>query len=424
MRRLLPLLLPLLLAVTATPLCAWGADPDLHPLAAALAPLRATPGANRDRDAGPELTPVKRLLREWIEPQLPPAFVPGPGGGYYNELSPEDLTRLGHRLSDALKAADLTCRPPGAPTWRCGGYPEKGDVDERGYVGEVRLRFIADRYLAVTTEVGVHCGNDQSLYLYEYMPQRRWRLVFQSEQDDYREGHYAPQIFTTVEVAPAHVAWNDPAPPPLVLTLDFSPWCQSNWRTIHTRLWRASPATVAPRPLLDRRDELYMGGDYVAAGRVTANDALIQFNGESLDEGTLVGTHVLHYAIGSGDRLTRIAPFALTPAGFVDEWLQTPWVEARQWLDPRAPLAGAQSVHRAVAGKLVETDEDGIGLRCRRDPDLWQVGWADQHFLVRWRPPYRFSLVDVRPKPFPACDRKVDMPDNIATLFPLQGSAP
>jgi len=417
----------LICLLTFAPIRAWSADADLRPLAAALAPLRVSPGANRQRDAGPELTSVKQTLRSWVEAQLPAARVEGPNGAYYNSPSPDDLRRLAYRLSDALAAAGLTCGIGGTPTWRCGGWPDKThpEEDERGSVGDVRLRMIADRYLAVTTEVGVLCGFDQSLYLYDLAPDHRgWRLVFQSEQDDYRDGHYAPQEFLSIDVSQPRVAWNQPAPPPLVLTLGYHPWCQSNWQMIYTRLWRASATTATPRLLLDRKDELYMGDDFVAAGRVTSSDALIEFNGRSLDEGALVGRHVLHYAIGPRDRLLRIAPFALNPASFVDEWLQTPWTEARRWLDPKALTTAAHQIHRAVGGHLAEADEDGPGRRCRRNPDLWQVGFADRHFLVRWRPPYRFTLVDVRAKPFPACDQTVDMTDDVGVVFPLQGEAP
>lgn len=330
-----PLRLALAILFLLAPAGVRAAEPDLQPLRAALAPLRTTQGVNRQRDAGPELTPVKHALRSWVEAQLPAARTEGPNGAFYNSPSPDDLRRLGYRLSDALVAAGLTCGVGGTPTRRCGGWPDKAhpDEDARGYIGNVRLRMIADRYLAVTTEVGVHCGYDQSLYLYDLTPDHRgWRLVFQSEQDDYRDGHYDPQVLLSVDVSQPRGAWNEPTPPPLVLTLGFSPWCQSNWQMIYTRLWRTSPTALAPKPLLDRKDELYIGDYFIAAGRVANSDALIEFNGRSLDEGTLVGRHVLHYAIGPSDRLTRIAPFAHNPTSFVDEWLQTPG---------RRPVAGS-----------------------------------------------------------------------------------
>jgi hypothetical protein len=89
-----------------------------------------------------------------------------------------------------------------------------------------------------------------------------------------------------------------------------------------------------------------------------------------------------------------------------------------------SPVAVARGALAKFDQISVDSDDDGIGLQRRCDPGLWQVGMADQHFPVRRRPPSRFTLADVRAKPFPGCDRKLDMPGNIATLFPLEGHAP
>ena len=40
--------------------------------------------------------------------------------------------------------------------------------------------------------------------------------------------------------------------------------------------------------------------------------------------------HVLHYVL-KGDSMTRVAPIALTPEDFVDEWRDLPWEKAKQW---------------------------------------------------------------------------------------------
>jgi len=73
-------------------------------------------------------------------------------------------------------------------------------------------------------------------------------------------------------------------------------------------------------------------------------------------------------------------------------------------------------------------------MHCPPTPDLWQVGvdFSDPptpigakpkgtYFLVRWRPPYKFTMVDVSDHPSPACteeDRAAD--DEYRTLFPVQ----
>ena len=70
-------------------------------------------------------------------------------------------------------------------------------------------------------------------------------------------------------------------------------------------------------------------------------------------------------------------------------------------------------------------------MHCPATPDLWQVGVDFSHpptpldaepkgtyFLVRWRPPYTFTMVQVSDRASPNCteeDRKVD--DEPHTLF-------
>ncbi len=56
---------------------AWSTDDDLTQVAHTLAHVRAVPGVNATRDAGPELTPVKQALRVWAERQLPSEPPPG-----------------------------------------------------------------------------------------------------------------------------------------------------------------------------------------------------------------------------------------------------------------------------------------------------------------------------------------------------------
>jgi hypothetical protein len=116
----------------------------------------------------------------------------------------------------------------------------------------------------------------------------------------------------------------------------------------------------------------------------------------------------------------RIAPLAVDPRDFVEEWLQAPWNEAaawserelRKWHQPPGVCTGI--FHYPVA-------------HCAGQPDVWQIAWERKDktgtdFLVRWRPPYRFSMVDVRGTPWPACkeEDRLEAPYPAGTLFPFQ----
>jgi hypothetical protein len=64
-------------------------------------------------------------------------------------------------------------------------------------------------------------------------------------------------------------------------------------------------------------------------------------------------------------------------------------------------------------------------MHCPGQPDLWQVkvvgligATSPTYFVVRWRPPYRFSMVDVRSTPWAMCTKPDPEADEPRTLFP------
>jgi hypothetical protein len=142
---------------------------------------------------------------------------------------------------------------------------------------------------------------------------------------------------------------------------------------------------------------------------------------------------VRHYQIGH-DQVKRIDPLALSPRDFVYEWLAHGWTEVAPWSES-AERSSMLEWHR----KLHEDFVTGIfiypTLHCPSTPDLWQVG-VDRsdpptrlgaepnggvYFLVRWRPPYTFRMVQINDRPSPQCtedDPKAD--DEHRTLFPPQ----
>ena len=428
MRRLQAFAILALLALAAP---AIAQSPDLATLTSQLAKVRTSHGVNQMRDAGPELTPVKQSLRTWVEQQLPPVPLATKDGIVY-PIGGESLTRLSGRLNQALDDARLTCGTWGAPGYRCNPKPG-ADESERGYVGETAVKsFGDDHYLMITTNVGIACGYDQSAYLYDQGADHHWRLLLSIEQNNYGKDDYRPENFLSIDVAaPPNPAIDDA---PLVTAIGFGPWCQSNWRSLNTRLWRATPATTTPHPLLDRDDGLYLGGDFIAGARVTDHDLLVQFDGNSIDSDLNNRQHVLHYAIGPSDTLTRISPVALDPGDFVEEWLTTPWLEASNWLSSHAERKVMSRIHAAYkSGTYGEFD--GPAKQCRNDPTLWQIAFtADSakpgaegrpnYFQVRWQAPYDFALVAAGPNPFPGCDKDVQPPATPPTLFPITGWTP
>ncbi len=61
-------------------------------------------------------------------------------------------------------------------------------------------------------------------------------------------------------------------------------------------------------------------------------------------------------------------------------------------------------------------------MHCPKSPDLWQVGVSqddepNKYFIVRWRPPYRFTMVETRDNPRPECTEEDPEADERKTLF-------
>jgi hypothetical protein len=411
----------------ALPVCAQ--TPDLSPLATQLEKIRNSHGINEERDAGPEFTPVKQALRAWVEQQLPP--VPGtnmPDGTTYS-LDADDLTSLSTRLTQALDAALLTCGRPASTTYRCAVADPTAFENDRGHLDEIRIASLDDRYLLVVTGVGMRCGFDQSAYIYEEGTDNHWRLLMAIEQDRYGKDEYKPQKFLSIETSPSTTPWNEASPLPLVNTLGYSPWCSSNRQSLYTKLWHASKNTTTPAALIDRDDSLYTADDFVAAAHLTNHDLLVEFTGASIDGDALVRRHVLHYRVGPGHAVERIAPAALDPQAFVEEWLTSPWAEASRWLSPAADRSAWARLHSAERQGDRFGEFDGPPKRCRLPNSLWQVtftkdsgrGTRPTYFKVQWLATYDFSLVAASTRPFRGCNETATPESTIGTLFPRQG---
>jgi hypothetical protein len=107
---------------------------------------------------------------------------------------------------------------------------------------------------------------------------------------------------------------------------------------------------------------------------------------------------VLHYKI-IANQPRRIAPVALTPQDFVDEWLHRPWSDARNW-----SRSGNQKTLHAVHTNLqrinrVETYYGPV-TRCSGDT-LWQVragigGIETRYFLIRETAPHDYLMAAAR----------------------------
>ena len=378
---------------------AFAADAQIDALSTSLLKLRLDPAHSAGpRGATPRMTVVKHRLRDWVESRLPALTERGDEGEFQRKLNSE------------LHEAKLFCGT--------GEAVECPDEFFNGFLGDLSLQRESG-FLILRTALGIECGFDESAYVYSWSTEG-CRRVWQTEQNSYTDKEYKPQTLHAVLISPYNRENNY-----LVLTLGSEPWCSSVWHPVYYRLYRMGP-DLSASPLLDGGAEwANVSDDPPIRGSVSANDVLVEFWGGSIDSGLQSRQTVRHYNIDRNS-VTRVAPLALRPRDFVDEWLTTDWREASSWSeseDRKTARDWHAKLHKdSVSGEFIYPT-----MHCPSMPDLWQVGvnFSDSpsakstYFLVRWRPPYRFTMLQVSDRPSPTCteeDRNAD--DEHHTVFP------
>jgi len=348
----------------------------------------------------PELTVIKHELRDWIETQLASLKVDG------------DDKALAARINQSLKAVSVR------------GAAESQNL--LGSLGEVSLSRKEER-LFVTTVVGIaSCSDDESAYAYRLV-NGGWQRVWESEQNDYTPKKYAPQHLIAVQVARSFLGG-----PAFVMTLGNDQGCSSAWRPVYYRVWRIDPSGGA-KLLIDGSEIAYMAATY-AVGSISGEEAsgdgtvdvLVEFAEGSIDGAANIREAVRHFLI-EGDQVRRVDPVALRPRDFVDEWLTRDWKESATW--SASPVL--HQWHQRLHADFVAGDFGYPTMHCQT-PDLWQITVTPKdaekdlapepnvYLLVRWRPPYHFTMLDIGDKLWPRCTEEDREADEGRTLFNIQ----
>lgn len=364
----------------------WGQE-LLGKLQETLQSMRSPDARHLDvRGATPQLSVAKHLLRDWVEMRL--SAMPQPLDEHTAML----------QLNGELSAAGVFCG-------ECDGG------NNIGFVDKIRL-LRRSGFLVLITGVGIQmCSFDESVYVYD-LTKEGWHRVWQNEQTDYKKEAYKPQYFVGVEISPFNAANSY-----LVLTLGNAGWCSSNWHDHYYRVFRMGPSLERP-PLVEGTEWGFVG---TLQGIVDSDQVLFEYSVGSIDGGVWARNAVRAYREKDGG-LERMDPLALSPRDFVEEWLTHPWKEVGDWSEARGPM---REWHERLPKDGVRGEFEGPTKHCPSKPDLWQIrvnGLIDAnsptYFVVRWRPPYNFSMVEVRSTPLPICSEPDPEADRRRTLFP------
>jgi hypothetical protein len=383
---------------------AQAADNHLDQIRATLLPMRNASGGQPARGATPAFTKIKHDLRDWVESRLPVLQWNG-------ERWIPDPAVLQEQLNDELDRAGLFCDLP----------PERPCQDQSalGYLRRITID-IESGILILKTGIGVQmCGFDESAYAYESVD-GAWRRLWQSEQNDYSQGKYLPQWLDVVKVSPPDYRPGSDRSEHLILTLGSEPWCTSTWHPVYYRVWRTGAAHAQPKLLLDGLEMAFpTDGVY---GSATKDEVFFEYQVSGI-EGGFRRPETHHYVL-TADKLERSDPVALTPRQFASFWLDHPWSEISRWTEPSS-RPNLQQWLEKNKGPYAEFNEHTH--HCRRQPDLWQLSThtgenreLDVFFLIRWRPPDRFTMVAISDKPSTDCTERDPEADKPRSLFQPQ----
>ena len=160
--------------------------------------------------------------------------------------------------------------------------------------------------IAVTTTIGVCCGEDTSLYLFKY-EDKNWKLILASEANDYELVSGAQGTFQF------GVSWPDESGSVFVVTTSVNPWCSSNWQAITYRVVRPGAAAYESSVQLSRKQTIWLGDDPPYRLDVRDNGFTLSFHDEKyfelsrredLDIDDPKGMRIIKYSV-EGDSVRR-----------------------------------------------------------------------------------------------------------------------
>ncbi|MGA2599717.1 MAG: hypothetical protein ABSH09_22315, partial [Bryobacteraceae bacterium] len=285
-----------------------------------------------------------------------------------------------------------------------------------GYLDRVVLE-LQSGFLVVRTSLGVQiCGIDDSAYIYESTDDR-WRRIWQSEQNNYAENTYFPQRLVDVKISAVDWLPESSRSEHLIVTTGVFPWCTSVWQPVYYRVWQTKSNYAEPHLLLDRSEQADI--DAPIHARANRKDVYIEF--QIIADDAMRMSELLHYVLENG-KLHRTDPVALTPQEFVSFWLRHPWNEVSAWTAQtgRATLKAWRQRYKDVNSEFKSPTR-----HCTLHPDLWQVATdpaiepqpAVHYFLIRARPPFRFTMVAASGHPWPDCTEDDPAIDKAPSIF-------
>lgn len=221
------------------------------------------------------------------------------------------------------------------------------------------------KLLVVTTTVGIMCGSDDSLYVYQQNG-TVWTLILSLEANDYQEISSA-QFNMKVAVSPPDENNNF-----FVSIAHTTAWCTSNWQGLQIKTLRPGSDPYSPKVLFSGSESVFLGDDDPYRISATRDTFTLRFIGSDLDSDLLTRPCIQKFKVDK-DHVKRIAPVALRAQDFLEEWINRPWTEVSEW-DRAADLNDAQSWHETLHNGIKDFFVSYDFVQKCGDTNRWQIG--------------------------------------------------
>ena len=140
--------------------------------------------------------------------------------------------------------------------------------------------------LVATTTVGICCGTDTSLYVFQN-DGTRWDLTLAQEANDYDDVSGAQGRFQYGISSP------DTQNNFFVVAANVNPWCTSNWQSLRFKVLRPGQTAYEPRVLLSEERTIYLGAGFEDERsyrlKIHGNRFSLEFLGEKYEQSVTSG---------------------------------------------------------------------------------------------------------------------------------------
>jgi hypothetical protein len=283
----------------------------------------------------------------------------------FEELQSQLIAWTDKRVRDGMKAAEINMELRHAAVFKP-EQPVRDDDDVMvsfmGFLDPLAMYPISGSkdLMAVKIRIGLMCGFDDTVLVYERAPFRR---IGKLDHHDTR--------FQQGQALSSLVAQGD-----LMASATHSVWCTSTFIGVGLRIDEIGKSSL--KTILSR----YAGARFWEAEdklvRISIENSIVTFKYTASmgDDAFMARSAIARYLVANGTA-NHLAPIAVSRIGFIDEWLKLKDDEVAKWSTPAA--AGLHSLaNESFKGTAMHI---GSVAKCPGPLRTWQVEispWSDK----------------------------------------------